>query len=237
MKKLLFALCASIGAWLPLRAAQPAIDYSHMDVYIAPFYTSQGPTVKVGRFSSGLASVKEEEVLATISQMRKDWDRLTFAQLYVAAIRLYDLGYRKESIYWFYSAQFRGRQFGTLLDQSQMGSIGSAGFELLQAHNAFYQLVGPYINGYAFGDADGLVKIIERVQKEGRKLPDLEAAYPGVVFKKKSEWESANNQLADGMGQLVSILKEKKEDIRRQRIEQGLEEKFAALSNKELTSH
>lgn len=236
MNKLFFTLCAVIGASLPLRAAQPAIDYSRVDAYITPFYTSQGPTVKVGRFSSGLAASKEEEVLATISKMKKDWDRLTFAELYVAAIRLYDLGYRKESIYWFYSAQYRGRQFGTLLDQSQMGSIGSAGFELLQAQNAFYQLVGPYINGYAFGDADGLMKIVERVQKEGRKLPDLEAAYPGVTFKKKSEWKSANDQLADGMGQLVSILKEKKEDIRRQRVEQGIEEKFAALTNKELSS-
>src|SRR5207244_10164755 len=80
-----------------------------------------------------------------------------------AAIRLYDLGYRKESVYWFYSAQYLGRQFGVLLDQTKMGSIGSPGFELLHAQNAFYQLVGPYINGYAFGDMDGLVKIVERV--------------------------------------------------------------------------
>lgn len=236
MKKILLSLCVAIGAWLPVRAAQPAIDYSHIDVYITPFYTSQGPTVNVGRFSSGLAAAKEEEVLATISKMKKDWDRLTFAELYVAAIRLYDLGYRKESIYWFYSAQYRGRQFGTLLDQSQMGSIGSAGFELLHAQNAFFELVGPYINGYAFGDADGLVKIVERVQKEGTKLPDLEAAYPGVTFKRKSEWKSENDQLADGLGQLVSMLKEKKEDIRRQRVAQGLEDTFAALTNKELTS-
>ena len=47
-----------------------------------------------------------------------------------------------------------------------MGSIGDPGFELFQAQNAFQQLVGPYINGYAFGDIDQLVPIIERVQKE-----------------------------------------------------------------------
>ena len=75
--------------------------------------------------------------------MKQDWDRLTFPELYVAAIRLYDLGYRKEAVYWFYSAQYRGRQFGVLLDQTKMGSIGSPGFELLHAQNAFYQLVGP----------------------------------------------------------------------------------------------
>jgi hypothetical protein len=118
-----------------------------------------------------------------------------------------------------------------------MGSIGSAGFELLQAQNAFYQLVGPYINGYAFGAPDQLVTIIEKVQNEGRHIPDLEVIYPGVTFKKKSEWKSANAELADGMGKLISILKEKKDDLKRQRVEQGIEEKFSSLKNKELPNH
>ena len=115
-----------------------------------------------------------------------------------------------------------------------MGSIGSPGFELLHAQNAFYQLVGTYINGYAFGDMDGLVKIVERVQKEGRRIPDLEAVYPGVTFRNKDEWPSANSDLADGMNQLISMLKEKKDDIKRQRIERGVEEKFSKLTSKEL---
>jgi hypothetical protein len=96
--------------------------------------------------------------------------------------------------------------------------------------------VGTYINGYAFGDMDGLVKIVERVQKEGRHIPDLQAAYPGVTFKSKSEWTAANADLADGMNQLISMLKEKKDEIRRQRIERGLEEKFSKLTSKELPS-
>src|SRR6266481_5245399 len=165
MKKLLFALYVGSVAWFPLEAAEPVRDASHIDVYVTPYYNSKGPSVSVGRFSSGLASTKQDEFLATITKMKKDWDQLTFPELYVAAIRLYDLGYRKEAVYWFYSAQYRGRQFGILLDQSKMGSIGSPGFELLQAQNAFYQLVGPYINGYAFGDIDDLAKIVERVQK------------------------------------------------------------------------
>ena len=56
---------------------------------------SKGPVVSVGRFSSGLASAKLDEFLYH-RQMKKDWDRLTFPELYVAAIRLYDLGYRKK---------------------------------------------------------------------------------------------------------------------------------------------
>ena len=146
-----------------MAAKQPDVDYSHVDVYIMPCYNSVGPVIKVGRFSSGLASTNETEFVATITKMKKDWERLSFSEVYVAAIRLYDWGYRKEAVYWFYSAQYRGRQFGVLLDQSKMGGIGDTGFELLHAQDAFYQLTGPYINGYAFGDAEALIKIIEKV--------------------------------------------------------------------------
>jgi len=234
MKKLPLAFVAINLVSFVLNAAQPDVNPSHIDVYVTPYYNSKGPEISAGRFSSGLASAKEGDFLATIARMKKDWDRLTFPELYVAAIRLYDLGYRKEAVYWFYSAQYRGRQFGVLLDQTKMGSIGSPGFELLHAQNAFYQLVGPYINGYAFGDPDGLVKIVEKVQKEGLRIPDLLAAYPGVTFRSKSEWQSANTNLADGMNDLISMLKEKKDDIKRQRIERGMEEKFSNLPNKEL---
>ena len=237
MKKLLLALYAASVASFPLEAVEPVSDASHIDVYVTPYYNSKGPSVSVGRFSSGLASAKEDEFLATITRMKKDWDQLTFPELYVAAIRLYDLGYRKEAVYWFYSAQYRGRQFGILPDQSKMGSIGSPGFELLQAQNAFFQLVGPYINGYAFGDMDGLVKVVERVQQEGRRIPDLQATFPGVTFRSKSEWQSANTDLADGMSKLISTLKEKKDDIKRQRVQQGIEDRFSKLTNKDLTTH
>jgi hypothetical protein len=237
MKKLLLAIITiNFTSFALMAAQQPIKNPSHIDVYVTSYYNSKGPEVKVGPFSSGLASAKEADFLATIAAMKKDWDRLTFPELYVGAIRLYDLGYRKEAVYWFYSAQYRGRQFGLLLDQSKMGSIGSPGFELFHAQNAFYQLVGPYINGYAFRDMDGLAKIVERVQKEGRHIPDLQAAYPGVTFKNKSEWESANTELANGMNQLLSMLKEKKDDIKRQRIERGIEEKFSKLTSKELPS-
>ena len=236
MNKLTFAFVAINFVSCALKAAQSEINPSHIDAYVTPYYDSKGPVVRVGRFSSGLAAAKEDDFLTTIAQMKKDWDRLTFTELYVGAIRLYDLGYRKEAVYWFYSAQYRGRQFGVLLDQTKMGSIGSPGFELLHAQSAFYQLVGTYINGYAFEDTDGLVKIVEKVQNEGQRIPDLQTAYPGVTFRNKGEWRSANAGLAGGMNQLISMLKEKKDDIKRQRVERGVEEKFSKLTNKELPS-
>src|SRR5438876_10717927 len=125
-----------------------------------------------------------------------------------AAIRLYDLSFRKESIYWFYSAQYRGRLFATLIDQEKMGSMGDPGFELVQQQTAFQQLVGPYINGYAFGDIDQLIPINERVQREGKVVPDLTKIYPNVTFKKKSESDAGNKGLNEGLTKLLMTLKD-----------------------------
>jgi hypothetical protein len=215
-------------------AGQTITDPTRIDVYVTPYYNSKGPAVEVGRFSNGLAAKSEPEFLATISKMKQSWDSLNFPEVYVAAIRLYDLGFRKESIYWFYSAQYRGRLLATLIDQEKMGSIGSTGFELFQAQNAFQQLVGPYINGYAFGYIDQLIPIIERVQREGKVVPDLTRIYPGVAFKPKSEWDTGNKGLNEGLTKLLMTLKNEKASIKQQRTKHGMEAKFGKLRSKDL---
>ena len=220
--------------WARLVAGQTITDPAHIEVYVTPYYNSKGPTIDVGPFSSGLAAKNESEFVTTIAKMKKSWDTLNFAETYVAVIRLYDLGFRKESIYWFYSAQYRGRLFATLIDHDKMGSIGAPGFELFQAQNAFQQLVGPYINGYAFGDIDQLIPIIERVQSEGKTVPDLTNIYPRVAFKPKSEWDAGNKGLNEGLTKLLMTLKNEKASIKQQRIEHGMEAKFGQLMSKDL---
>src|SRR6476469_9414060 len=111
-----------------LAASQTISDPAHIEVYITPYYNSKGPAIEVGPFSSGLAAKNESEFAATIAKMKKSWDTLNFAETYVAAIRLYDLGFRKESISWFYSAHYRGRLFESLTDRDKMGSMGNPGF-------------------------------------------------------------------------------------------------------------
>src|SRR5689334_16090326 len=214
--------------------AQTITDPAHIEVYITPYYNSNGPTIDVGPFSNGLAAKNETEFIATIGKMEKSWDTLNFAETYVAAIRLYDLGFRKESIYWFYSAQYRGRLFASLIDRDKMGSMGDPGFELFQAQNAFQQLVGPYVNGYAFGDIDQLVPIIEKVQREGKTVPDLTKIYPRVAFKPKSDWDAGNKGLNEGLTKLLMTLKNEKASIKQQRLERGMEAKFGKLPSKDL---
>ena len=217
-----------------LAAAQTITDPAHIEVYITPYYNSKGPAVDVGPFSNGLAAKSESEFLAALAKMKASWETLNFPEVYVAAIRLYDLGFRKDSIYWFYSAQYRGRLLATLIDKEKMGSIGSTGFELFQAQNAFQQLVGPYINGYAFGNIDQLIPIIERVQREGKVVPDLTRIYPGVALKTKPEWDAGNNGLNEGLTKLLMTLKNEKASIKQQRTEHGMEAKFGKLPSKDL---
>jgi len=223
---------------IALAFAYPAVgqsvsDPARIEVYITPYYNSDGPVIEVGGFSKGLAAKNEPEVVETILKMKQSWSELRFPEMYVAAIRLYDLGFKNESTYWFYSAQYRGRLFASLVDQEKMGSIGVPAFELVQAANAFQQLVGPYINGYAFGDLDRLVQIVERVEKENKTVPDLEKLYPGVTFKRRLEWNSANDSLNQGLAKFLSMLKDQKTSLKKTRIENGTEAKFSKLTNKE----
>ena len=134
-----------IGGILPIRVlAEP------MPIYVTPYYNSEGPKIKVGKYSRGLRSKEEAKFLKTISSMQSNINSLSALQMYVAAVRLYDHGYKIDAVKWFYLAQLRSRRFQSLLDQSQIGTMGSATFELTHAHNAFQYLAGDYINGYAF---------------------------------------------------------------------------------------
>jgi hypothetical protein len=212
--------------------AQPAMDPARIDAYVTPYYDSHGPSIRVGTFSSRLASNNPKQVFATTRQMKRQWQRLSFPQLYVGAIRLYDVGYRNEAVYWFYTAQYRARQVSVLLDPAKIGSVGDPGFELQAAGSAFMQTVGTWINGYAFGNPNRLIATVRRVQREGRRIGDLHAIYPSVAFIDCRRWAAANARLADGMSSLVTYLEQQKNAIARQRAANGTAAKFSHLTSK-----
>jgi len=234
MKLLLISLIP-ILLWTQMCRGQSISDPARIDVYVTPYYNSIGPAINVGAFSKGLGASDESEFLETISKMRTSWGSLKFTELYVAAIRLYDRGFRNEAVYWFYSAQYHGKLVAALLDRQNLGSIGDPGFEMEQAQNAFHQLVGPYINGYAFGNVDRLLTVIEKVQKEGKTIPDLKKIYPGLTFKRKSEWEMANKKVNEGLAELAKTVNEQRTSIKEQRAQNGTEAKFSKLTSRELT--
>jgi hypothetical protein len=212
-------------------------DPSHINIYVTPWYNSEGPAINIGKFSSGLASTNDAVFVATIREMKRAWQKLSFTEMYVATIRLYDQGYRKESVYWFYSAQYRDRLFNALLDEKKVGGVGDPGFELSHAGGAFYELAGPYINGYGFGDVDSVSRIIQRVQKESEQLPKIKTTYPGVIFKNESEWPRQNREIGNGLGELLSMIKEQKSELKQQRAKNGIEAQFAKLTSREFPDY
>lgn len=210
----------------------PEIDPSKIEVYVTPYYNSEGPEIAVGEYSEGLASDSVTDFVEVIRRMKESWKELTVEELYVGAIELYNRGYRDESVYWFYTAQLRGRAFMAAIDQSKTGSIGAPTFEILHAQNAFFQLVGPYINQYAFGDPETLVKIIFRAKEDG--MPDLTSIYPDVAFLPKKHREEAISEMLAGLDGFLDYLREDADSIRSQRIETGTAAKFDDLDSKPL---
>jgi hypothetical protein len=230
--RLVAVVAAIVGG--SMWTASPALagDPGKIEGFVTPYYNSAGPLVRVGKYSAGLASSNESQLVATIRQMSKRWNQLNFVELYVGATRLYDMGYRNESTYWFYTAQYRGRLFAALIDQKKMGSIGSSGFELFHAADAFSQVVGPNVNGYAFGNTDSLTKVIRQVQNENRNVPNMTAIYPGVSFIGKSQWNAKNQEVNSGLSNLSALIVGQKAQIASQRSQNGTQARFAHLTSK-----
>ena len=122
-------------------------------------------------------------------------------------------------------------KFGLLVDQKSMGGMGSPAFELYHAQDAFFELVGPNVNGYAFGNIPLLVKIIGRVQSENRRVPELRAIYPGVAFVDKAQWQRKNAEINAGLGTLAVSLEKQEPEIARERVQNGTETRFARLTS------
>jgi hypothetical protein len=224
-----FVIASSFSLTSPVLADDPG----RIDAYVTPYYNSAGPTIRIGKYSAGLASKNHGQFVATILQMKKQWSRLSFIELYVGAICLYDFGYRNEATYWFYSAQYEGRQFALLVNQNKLGSIGDPAFELYHAQDAFFELVGPDINGYAFSDVDSLVAILRKVQSANRTVRDLQRIYPGIAFKDKSSWQPTNEDLNSGLGTLVVQSTNRKAEIAQQRAQNGTQARFSHLTSKQ----
>jgi hypothetical protein len=197
-----------------------------MEIYITPYYHYDGPKVSVGRYSKQLASADAKAILQITNMLKKEKDGLRAEVMYVAAIRLYDLGQKDEAVYWFYTAQYRARVFSAILDKGKIGSIGSEAFELKQAYNAFNELAGIYINGYAFGDLPKLEKALTKVVGEGKSLPKYREIYPTVGFVPVAIWPEKNEEVSNGLSKFIEYIKTNADSIKEKRKKNGIEGKY-----------
>ena len=218
--------CAPSQSFLTNITIPPTSTFSPLPVTVSPFYDSARNQIDVGDYSQQLSTFDFQELTSVAQEMAKQRDVLTPEQMFVLAIRLYDVGDNDNAVYWFYEAQFRAKLFQISLDPSHVGSIGDPSFELPAAYSAFTQLSGEYINGYAGCDIENWVNIAKTVEDKNPTPPDLTKLFPGVAFVESSQWQSLNNEVADGLDQLINYLSDNKETVKQQRKQKNMDARF-----------
>lgn len=199
---------------------------SPIPILVPPFYYSNELQIYVGNYSDRLGTTDLEELTALAQEMAEKKIELMPEQMFVLAIRLYDLGDKDNSVYWFYEAQFRSKLFLKTLDSAHIGSQGDASYDLVRQYGAFTKLAGTFINGYAGCDVDNWVKIATTVQNDNPKPPQLDKLFPEVIFVEHSQWQSINDDVAAGLGVLIDQLSQQKEAIKQQRAEKNQDARF-----------
>jgi hypothetical protein len=127
----------------------------HMGVYVLPYYEAapspeDRPRVSVGdAYDELLSSTRAEDIIAVRDLILREPQLVSPTTLMVLAIRLYDVGLRDDSVFWFYVAKDR---YITAEDVLDMRDPGLA--QVAQAIRSFASLAGPIFNGYAFCDLD-----------------------------------------------------------------------------------
>ncbi|MDH5231601.1 MAG: cytochrome-c oxidase [Gammaproteobacteria bacterium] len=136
----------------------------YIGAYVIPYYeaadSAEGtPRVAVAKkYDALLSSNDPKDILRVRDSIEREPGLITPMTLMVLAIRLYDLGYRDESVYWFYIAKNRFITFAEVADFRANQSL----MQIFVTMRDFVSLAGRYINGYAFCD-------IEKQNKTQRK--------------------------------------------------------------------
>lgn len=225
MKKLI-RLVGALSGFYALSTAKAIAQTASADFYVAPFYNSKGPSIKIGKFSKELASADKQSIKITVATMKQEMATLPAITMFVAAARLFDLGYRDEAMYWFYGAQYRARLFQALLEPSKIGGMGSTAFELKSAHSAFRQTLGEYINGYAGCDQTKWLAVLSQIQAENANAPEFSKMYPSVKFIAFDGWSAKNAEISSGLTELSEYLKAHWAELQAARKENEQDKEF-----------
>jgi len=114
-------LCA-LTSWTA--AADPV---KHVGIYVQPYYESarsanEKPRVAVHKkYNELLSSNRQQDIIVARDMIQREPQLITPMTLMVLAIRLYDVGLRDDSVFWFYVAKDR---FATLADTGRASDAG-----------------------------------------------------------------------------------------------------------------
>ena len=160
------------------------------------------------------------------NKIKADINNTDIESLYFLSVRLYDLGKKDDAFYWFQTAKSRARIFMNMLEPKKIGSIGDETFELKQLFITFNQIVGEYLNGYGLNDIDKGLAVFEKVKSEVKDIQSYKDVYKKVRFidDKNLEIEKANKE--KDFAQTTDYIKTHKEEIKKQRIDNGTQDKY-----------
>lgn len=195
----------------------PTPSIAPMPVAVSPFYDFESNQINVGTYSEQLNTSDPGELAAVAEEMAGQKQALTPEQMFVLSIKLFDLGDNNNAVYWFYEAQFRAKLFQIAIDPLELARIGDPSLELPAAYGVFTQVSGEYINGYAGCDIENWINITKMVRDNNPEPPDLDAIFPEVTFVESSQWQSLNDEVADGLDQFINYLSNNQEAVKQQR--------------------
>lgn len=203
MSKACMILSATTLLLLTVSCAPWNTEKADIEVNVEPFYRWQGPQVNVGDFSNQLQTKRAPELVQTARVMHSNIDRLTPEQLYVVAVRLYELGERDRSLYWFYQAQYRARFYDCSVNKTHNDTraISSKAAVLARAYRHFYVRVEPYFSGYASCDYNRWLSVIDQVKRDNRTPPALNTIFPDIPFK-TTQFEQCNAEITNNISLL-----------------------------------
>lgn len=209
----------SIITLLILFACNTKSENKRIPIYIEPFYNSQPFKINVEKYNEELKSEDKDAIIKLSNEIKSNKDNIELMTMFVLATRLYDLGLKDEASYWYYTAGLRRNVFKeTLIADASSG-------EYKMALDAYYKLLGEYINGYSFGDLDKTIKITNQIIEESQNLKSFSRLYPNYQFDDTKLDEAIENSINDRK-ELISYIEENREEIKKARKENGIENKY-----------
>lgn len=198
----------------------------HIPFYAEPYYNYDPLKITIGKYKKELLTNDTTQLDSLATKVKADINNTDIESLYFLSIRFYDLGKKDDAFYWFQTAKSRARIFINMLDPTKIGSIGSPAFELKQLFIAINQIVGEYMNGYGFNDIDKGIAVFKKVKSEVKYIQSYKNIYKDIAFIDDSNLEKEKLNKEEDLAKTIEYVTEHKEEIIKQRIESGIQDKY-----------
>lgn len=202
------------------------LDNGQIPFYAEPYYRYKPLKVNIGKYSDELRTSDTAELMALVNTIQNNIDSVSIEALYILSLRLYDLGKKDESFYWFHTAKTRAKIFSDMLDPKWIGTIGSVAFERKQLFISFNQTVGIYINGYGFNDVEKGAATIEKIKNEVKLINSYKDVYKTMLFLPDTSIIAIKEKKEKELEESVVYYRAHKDELKKKRIEAGIQDKY-----------